>query len=140
MTVLYTALHSLQIVDRMTVLYTALHSLQIVDRMTILYIALHSLQIVDRMIVLYSTSIEDSSVSIEDNSELDSEVHQNKPHINHNTVNTVSIDKWNHCLNSIQKRILQAFSDRFTDKSLIKNPVLFVDPAYHENLGVVITC
>ena len=92
-------------------------------------------EIVDRMRVLYSTSIEDSSVYIVDNSELDSEVHQNKPHINHNTVNTVSIHKWNHCLNSIQKRILQAFSDKFTDKSLIKYPVLLVGPAYHGNVG-----
>jgi hypothetical protein len=32
-------------------------------------------------------------------------------------------------LKSIQKRILQTFSDKFTDKSLIKHP------AYHENVG-----
>jgi hypothetical protein len=38
-------------------------------------------------------------------------------------------------LNSIQKRILQAFSDKFTDKSLIKYPVLLVGPAYHGNVG-----
>jgi len=48
---------------------------------------------------------------------------------------TVTVDKWNHCLNSIQKRILQAFSDKFTDKSLNKYPVLLVDPAYHGNVG-----
>ena len=64
-------------------------------------------EIVDRMRVLYS--IEDSSVYIVDNSELHSEISQNKPDINHNTVNTVSIHKWNHCLNSIQKRIYKHF-------------------------------
>lgn len=78
---------------------------------------------------LYSTSLEVSSVSIGDNSERHSEVPQNNPHINHNTDNTVSIDKWHYCLKSIQKRILQTFSDKFTDKSLIKHP------AYHENVG-----
>jgi hypothetical protein len=36
---------------------------------------------------------------------------------------------------SIQKRILQTFSEKFTDKSIIKNYVLLVDPAYHEHVG-----